>query len=379
MLNGHKGLSRRQILRAAGRHCDVIEVNQHPDKPELVGITYAEAGRPMSSWVGIYANPDSAMYPYPNPTSLGFGTQEERGARYQQIITRFLTTTAPNGDVPMVGLAWWEYMDKVSEKSNWGLVSPRNNAYDGVEAVVAAGTDPWGYPTGGEDRNFGDFLGSVMTAHDGIPSMLGGGTSDPPPPPPGDPLTVSIVQPSTGTTVGGTISVKASASTAATRINLLLDDNVVGLYSGTTASFSWDTTQAANGNHRWVAKAFDAAGNVAQSQPVDVTVSNLTVAITAPVSGVVERRTKQIIAASASAAVKVEFYVNGTLKCTGTVAPYTCAWQVPAVDGRTYRLHAQAYDAAGNVATSPTVTVTVTAQSAGAASSLGIDRRSSGP
>lgn len=27
--------------------------------------------------------------------------------------------------------------------------------------------------------------------------------------------------------------------------------------------------------------------------------------------------------------VKVEFYVGATLTCTDTVAPYTCAWQVP--------------------------------------------------
>ena len=45
------------------------------------------------------------------------------------------------------------------EKKNWGLVSLMDNAYDGVEAGMAQGIDAWGYPTGGEENNYGDFIG----------------------------------------------------------------------------------------------------------------------------------------------------------------------------------------------------------------------------
>jgi hypothetical protein len=34
-----------------------------------------------------------------------------------------------------------------------------------VSAVVAPGTDPWGYPTGGEEKNYGNFLDDVRTAN----------------------------------------------------------------------------------------------------------------------------------------------------------------------------------------------------------------------
>ena len=42
-------------------------------------------------------------------------------------------------------------MDKPAERANWGLVTPRDNAYDGKEAVEVRGKDRWGYCTGGED------------------------------------------------------------------------------------------------------------------------------------------------------------------------------------------------------------------------------------
>ncbi|MGE5223122.1 MAG: family 16 glycosylhydrolase [Omnitrophica WOR_2 bacterium] len=53
----------------------------------------------------------------------------------------------------------------------------------------------------------------------------------------------------------------------------------------------------------------------------------------------------------------VEFYVNGSLRCTDTAVPYTCAWKVPASVGVRYAIDAKAYDLSGNTAVS-TVTVT---------------------
>ena len=163
ILNAHRGLSRRPILRAAGRYCDLIQIHQDLDYPALIGVTYQEAGKPLISWVGIAARSDSAL---DTPKDEGeVKTQGDRGARYQKLVETLFAYHAPDGSYPMVGLDWWEYMDKVSEGSNWGLVTPSHNAYDGREAVIRRGADRWGYPTGGEERNYGDFLSSATSAN----------------------------------------------------------------------------------------------------------------------------------------------------------------------------------------------------------------------
>ena len=172
-LNGHKGLTRRPILRAAGRHCDAIEVNQHQDKPELMAITYEEARKPLFSWMGIKANADSFMRQFPATTgSFDRPSQRERGALYERQVTTMLSFKTSDGTSPMVGLTWWEYMDKWGERANWGLVSPRHNAYDGKQAVRAPGKDAWGVATGGEDADYGDFLSAVTRTNRSVVDRL---------------------------------------------------------------------------------------------------------------------------------------------------------------------------------------------------------------
>ena len=69
---------------------------------------------------------------------------------------------ATNGDHPILGIDFWSLTDSgPGESTNWGLMSDRDNAYDGRAATIALGTDQWGFATGGEDRNYGDFLDEV--------------------------------------------------------------------------------------------------------------------------------------------------------------------------------------------------------------------------
>jgi beta-glucanase (GH16 family) len=81
-----------------------------------------------------------------------------------------------------------------------------------------------------------------------------------------------------------------------------------------------------------------------------------TVSIANPVeSALVARNTTVLIQANASdnrGVTRVEFYVNGALKCTDTASPYTCSWRVPGAKNVIYAITAKAYDAAGNVSTS---------------------------
>ena len=80
------------------------------------------------------------------------------------------------------------------------------------------------------------------------------------------------------------------------------------------------------------------------------------ITITSPVDGgTVPRRATVTIAASVSdntGVTKVEFSVNGSLKCTDSTTPYTCNWKVPSKSSVTYTLQAKAYDAAGNIGAS---------------------------
>jgi hypothetical protein len=184
------------------------------------------------------------------------------------------------------------------------------------------------------------------------------------------PPTTSITSPANGATVSGTVTVSASASDniGVTQLQLLIDGAVIGTLTASPYNFSWNTTAIANGSHTLQTKAYDAAGNVATSAIVTVTVSNstltnLTVAITNPSNGgTVPRNQKVTISASATDSVgisKVQFSVNGSLIGTTTVAPYSCPWKVPGKSHASYKIQAQAYDAAGNTAAQA---ITVTAQ-----------------
>jgi hypothetical protein len=45
------------------------------------------------------------------------------------------------------------------DNENFGLATLQDNAYDGVEARRAAGTDCRGYAVGGEEADYGNLLG----------------------------------------------------------------------------------------------------------------------------------------------------------------------------------------------------------------------------
>lgn len=161
-LNSHSGMSRRSVLAAAGRYCDVIQTDFRLEKPEILDATYAITGKPMFVWIGATANKDSAFHAYPRDETLTTESQQERAGLYRREVEWLFSYQTRSGVHPIVGLDWWEYMDKWAEKASWGLVSPHDNAYDGKEAVMARGKDIWNFPTGGEDRNYGDFLSAVM-------------------------------------------------------------------------------------------------------------------------------------------------------------------------------------------------------------------------
>ncbi|HUR01722.1 MAG TPA: Ig-like domain-containing protein, partial [Nonomuraea sp.] len=134
----------------------------------------------------------------------------------------------------------------------------------------------------------------------------------------------------------------------------------VGTLTAAPYSFAWDSRSGSDGTAVLTSKAYDRAGNATTSASLSVTVDNTApnVAITSPQNGNVVFNAVTITANAADNAsvTKVEFYDGGALIGTDTTAPYSISYTAPL--GRR-DLTAKAYDPAGNVRTSATVSVTV--------------------
>lgn len=102
---------------------------------------------------------------------------------------------------------------------------------------------------------------------------------------------VALEAPVDGQVLAGTVNIQANAAdnVAVTGVLIALDDQLlVELpHPYTTA---WDTAGTANGLHVLYALAFDAAGNVGQSAPINVSVANnyAPVIVSEPTPGIVE-------------------------------------------------------------------------------------------
>jgi hypothetical protein len=123
----------------------------------------------MVYWIGLTANKDSSMSAFGDPYGVDHAaTQVARGEKYAAYINYLFNVRGSNGDYPSLGIDFWGWEDQGNEKSNWGLVSSRDNAYDGTEARIATGKDRWGFPIGGETADYGDFLSAVRAANQAV-------------------------------------------------------------------------------------------------------------------------------------------------------------------------------------------------------------------
>src|SRR5207245_4226868 len=102
----------------------------------------------------------------------------------------------------------------------------------------------------------------------------------------------SVTAPAAGATVGGTITVSASATddVGVVGVQFKLDGvNLGSLITAPPYTLAWITTTASNGAHTLTAVARDAARNTATSSSVTVIVFNDTtppaVSLTAPANG----------------------------------------------------------------------------------------------
>jgi hypothetical protein len=159
------GNIRPQVLQAlVDAGVDALAITYNPLMPQNVNIitqAYDLTGKPTINWYGLSANQDSYYHGYPS-YGADYPTQETRGLHYNSDLSVLYNAKATNGDHPILGIDVWSLTDSGrGESTNWGLISNRDNAYDGKAAIVGQGTDRWGFPTGGEDRNYGNFLDEV--------------------------------------------------------------------------------------------------------------------------------------------------------------------------------------------------------------------------
>ena len=172
-LNGWGGLSRKQVLQAAGATVDVINAMVSSQTVADKMLEYY-GDRPAVSWEGYSANADTELDEFvpDNPSgdniaySFSHATQAARGTYFASRMAFMLSVPT------VIGYKWWAWQDSWGEKRNWGFASLKDNLYDGVEARIATGTDAWGFPIGGEEGNYGNFLGPVTTANSGVEAAL---------------------------------------------------------------------------------------------------------------------------------------------------------------------------------------------------------------
>jgi Concanavalin A-like lectin/glucanases superfamily/Bacterial Ig domain len=185
--------------------------------------------------------------------------------------------------------------------------------------------------------------------------------------------TVGISAPANGGILSGSTTVSATASDniGVVGVQFKLDGNNLAV-EDTSAPYSitWDTSTVANVSHTLTAVARDAVGNTTTSSPVSVTVNNVIADVTPPVVGITDPTNGDNVSGfvhvsadasdDASGVVGVQFKLDGNnLATEDTSAPYSITWDTSTVAIGSHTLTAVARDAAGNVATSGSVAVTV--------------------
>ena len=182
------------------------------------------------------------------------------------------------------------------------------------------------------------------------------------------PPTISLNGLSEGQTVKGSINVSANASdnVSVTKVEFIVDGAVVKTLSSSPYSATIDTLNLSDGNHTVKAKAYDAAGNSAESTTVNIIVDNIdsvppSVSLTSPTAAAQLKDSVNLTASATDnvAVAKVEFFYGTTKIGESTTLPYSVNWDTTKVTDGSYSLTAKATDTSGNTTTSSVVVVTV--------------------
>lgn len=183
------------------------------------------------------------------------------------------------------------------------------------------------------------------------------------------PPTVSITNPTNGSTVTGTVTISANATDnkAVDHVTFSVDGNILSNVSTAPYAYSWNSSSVPNGSHTITATAYDTSGNTAVST-VSVTTANVdTVKPTAPSnltgSAVSQTAINLSWGASTDNLGVAGYYIirNGVTiaQTSGTATTYSDSGLSPTTN---YSYQVEAYDAANNTS-DPSNTASVTTQS----------------
>lgn len=184
--------------------------------------------------------------------------------------------TKGNGPVLVIaGNGGYTYYDVNSSDSEAGYFAnimgnnSANKTHGFVKFTVSDASIASSFVPGiGIDNGFTDSFS--ITQATPPPTPPSGGESDTTAP------AVSLTAPAANATLSASANLAATASDAVgvTKVEFYANATKLGTDTTEPYSFTWDTTVATNGNYALTAKGYDAAGNVAQSSAVAVTVAN---------------------------------------------------------------------------------------------------------
>jgi len=197
LIGGYGCPPRREVLEAAALYADLLPFDSIPasdptgvvtDQQERIDFVARYAGdMPWINYNFMIAQADS-YFPaseFPVTNTLSFSTQQARGQYYQMKTGAQLDTTVSAGcncgfagTYPIVGQSWWQLYDDPKQKANYGLLTLRDDPYDGIASTPSPGVDQWGYVTGCqgafalpgpttpcEQGSYGDALTSIVSAN----------------------------------------------------------------------------------------------------------------------------------------------------------------------------------------------------------------------
>ena len=168
---------------------------------------------------------------------------------------------------------------------------------------------------------------------------------------------VTITAPGAGTVKGLVpVNVSASDNIGVTKVELYAKGALVAVDNIAPFAFSWDTTTGADGAAGLSAKAFDAAGNLATSSMVNVTVANTVdvtppaVSISNPINGAKVANNVSITASATDnvGVAMLSIYIDGVLKSQSNSRTLAYTWNARKATVGTHRISAIATDASGN-------------------------------
>jgi len=166
--------------------------------------------------------------------------------------------------------------------------------------------------------------------------------------------------------INGTVSIATSVSDSGSgikRTELYIDGGNTSTNTSANPTFSLDTTGIDDGPHSLKIITYDYAGNLKESSPVNVSVSNLgpnSIVITTPANNTYVNDTLTIEAAAGENVYRVEFYNDTTtLIASDSSAPWQASWDTTGASDGWHTLTAKAYDNVNNTLSSTVIRVRV--------------------